>query len=187
MLSAARWYRSALAIRQSRDRPTSQEEPMSRHLLALAIATCASSAFTQQPPDFSGTWSMDVSRSDSSTHEGFVGPVTWVIRQSPRQLIVDIKRGPKSMTLTYTIYDKPPGAAASGVPSYVAYWSGETLVTETAQNIQGQTVTTKEIRRLQDAGQQMHVERTVQVEHGYTLRRGQNYSTAKDVFTKSAP
>ena len=160
---------------------------MSRHLLALAIATCASSAIAHQHPDFSGTWTMDISHSDSSTHEAFVGPVTWVVRQTPRQLSVDIKRGPKSMTLTYTIYDKPPGSAAAGVPSYIAYWNGDALVTETAQNIQGQTVTTKEIRRLENGGQQMHVERTVQVEHGYTLRRGQNYSTAKDVFTKSAP
>ena len=111
-----------------------------------------------------------------------------MIRQSPRQLIVDIKRGPKSMTLTYTIYDKPPGAARR-----LAYrptsdtGSGDALVTETAQNIQGQTVTTKETRTLQNDGQQMHVERTVQVEHGYTLRRGQNYSSAKDVFIKSVP
>ena len=163
---------------------------MSRQIpaLALAIATVlTSSAIAQQRPDFAGTWAMDVSRSDSSTHEGFVGPVTWVIRQSPRQLIVDIKRGPKAMTLTYTIYDKPPGAAAAGVPSYIGYWSGDALVTETAQNIQGQTVTTKETRTLQNDGQQMHVERTVQVEHGYTLRRGQNYSSAKDVFIKSVP
>jgi hypothetical protein len=163
---------------------------MGRQISALALAVgtlLASRTIAQQRPDFSGTWSMDVSRSDSSTHEGFVGPVTWVIRQSPRQLVVDIKRGPKSMTLTYTIYDKPPGAAAGGVPSYAGYWIGDALVTETAQNIQGQTVTTKETRTLQNDGQQMHVERTVQVEHGYTLRRGQNYSSAKDVFLKSAP
>jgi hypothetical protein len=163
---------------------------MSRQISALALAIgtlLASGTIAQQRPDFSGTWSMDVSRSDSSTHEGFVGPVTWVIRQSPRQLVVDIKRGPKSMTLTYTIYDKPLGAAAAGVPSYVGYWIGDALVTETAQNIQGQTVTTKETRTLQNDGQQMHVDRTVQVEHGYTLRRGQNYSSAKDVFLKSAP
>ena len=163
---------------------------MSRQISALALAIgtlLASGTIAQQRPDFSGTWSMDVSRSDSSTHEGFVGPDTWVIRQSLRQLVVDIKRGPKSMTLTYTIYDKPPGAAAAGVPSYAGYWIGDALVTETAQNIQGQTVTTKETRTLQSDGQQMHVERTVQVEHGYTLRRGQNYSSAKDVFIKSVP
>ena len=164
---------------------------MSRQISALVLAlgtVLVSGTSAQQRPDFAGTWTMDEARSDSSTHEGFVGPVTWVIRQSPRQLIVDIKRGPKAMTLTFTIYDKPPGgAAATGVPSYIGYWSGDTLVTETAQNIQGQTVTTKETRTLQSSGQQMHVERIVQVEHGYTLRRGQNYSTAKDVFIKGAP
>ena len=164
---------------------------MSRQIFALALAfgtLLVPATNAQQRPDFSGTWTMDEARSDSSTHEGFVGPVTWLIRQSARQLVVDIKRGPKSMTLNFTIYDKPPGGPASaGVPSYVAYWVGDTLVTETAQNIQGQTVTSKEIRTLQTGGQQMDVARTVQVEHGYTLRRGQNYSTAKDVFIKGAP
>lgn len=162
---------------------------MSRHLSALAIVTALASFTTaQERPDLSGTWTMDESRSESPTHAGFVSPVTWVIRQSPRELIVDIKRGPKTMTLTYTLYHKPPtGAAAGGVPSYVGYWNGETLITETAQNIQGQTVTTKEMRTLQQEGQLMQVERIVQVEHGYTLRGAQNYNTAKDLFTKVVP
>ena len=160
---------------------------MSRQIPALALAiVTVSSAPAQQRPDFSGTWTMDEGRSESPTHEGFVGPVTWVIRQSPRQLIVDITRGPKAMTLTYTLYDKPPGAAAGGVPSYVGYWNGDTLVTETAQNIQGQTVTTKEMRTLQPtAANARRADR--QVEHGYTLKGAQNYNTAKDVFIKGVP
>jgi hypothetical protein len=159
---------------------------MSRRLSALAIVTALASITTaQQRPDFSGTWTMDEGRSESPTHEGFVGPVTWVIRQSPQQLIVDIRRGAKTTTLTFTLYDKAPtGVTAGGVPSYVGYWNGDTLITETAQNIQGQTVTTKESRTLHPDTQQMHVERIVQVEHGYTLKGAQNYNTAKDVFIK---
>ena len=162
---------------------------MRRQLSALAlVAGTALSPIgaAQQRPDFSGTWTLDEANSDSATHQSFVGPVTWIIRQSPRQLVVEIKRGPKAMTLTFAIYDKPPGAAATGVPSYIGYWKDDALVTETAQNIRGQTVTTREIRKLQADGQQMVVERTVQVEHGYTLRRGQNYSTARDLFIKGA-
>lgn len=162
---------------------------MSRQFPALAIVMALASVGTaQQRPDFSGTWTMDEGRSESPTHEGFLSPVTWVIRQSPQQLIVDITRGPKAMTLTYTLYDKPPtGPTAGGVPSYRGYWDGDKLVTETAQNIQGQTVTTKEVRSLQREGQEMHVERIVQVEHGYTLKGAQNYNTAKDLFTKIVP
>ena len=161
---------------------------MSRHAPALAIVMALASVGTaQQRPDFSGTWAMDESRSESPTHEGFLRPVRWVIRQSPKQLIVDITRGAKVMTLTYTLYDKALAGPTAGVPSYRGYWDGEKLVTETAQNIQGQTVTTKEVRMLQREGQEMHVERMVQVEHGYTLKGAQNYNTAKDLFTKIVP
>lgn len=162
---------------------------MSRPFSALVIVIAFASVGTaQQRPDFSGTWTMDEGRSESPTHEGFLSPVKWVIRQSPKQLIVEITRGPKAMTLTYTLYEKPPtGTAAGGVPSYRGYWDGDKLVTESAQNIQGQTVTTKEVRLLQQEGQQMLVERIVQIEHGYTLKGAQNYNTAKDLFTKIVP
>ncbi len=162
---------------------------MNRLLAAIAaLATLAAAGTAQSPPDFSGTWTLDEARSESPTHEGFVGPVRWVIRQSAREMIVDITRGPRTMTLTYTLYDKPPtGIAAGGVPSYRGYWDGDRLVTETAQNIQGQTVTTREVRALALDGREMQVERIVQVEHGYTLKGAQNYNTAKDLFTKAAP
>lgn len=141
----------------------------------------------QARPDFSGTWTMDEARSESPTHEGFAGPVTWVIRQSPEELIVEVKRGPKTATFTYRIYPKAPAGPPAGVPSYRGYWEGDRLVTETATNIQGQTVTTREVRMLEPSGNEMRVERLVQVEHGYTLRGAQNYNTAKDLFRKVAP
>ena len=162
---------------------------MRRTFLSVAIAAgLAVGLAAQARPDFSGTWTMDEGRSESPTHEGFAGPVTWVIRQTPQELIVDIKRGPKTATRTYRLYDKAPaGPAAGGVPSYRGYWDGDKLVTETAQNIQGQTVITREVRALEPGGQEMRVERLVQVEHGYTLRGAQNYNTAKDLFKKVAP
>ena len=165
---------------------------MTRMLTALTVAVILTSQSTpaitsaQTPPDFSGTWALDEARSVSPTFEGFVGPVTWVIKQSPKTMIVDITRGPKQQTLTFRMYDKKPptGADPEGVPSYRAYWDGDRLVTLTAQNIQGQTVTTREVRTLQKDGSEMQVERIVEVQHGYTLREGQNYSTARDVFRR---
>ena len=130
---------------------------------------------------------MDEGRSESPTHQGFAGPVIWVIRQSPQELVVDIKRGAKAVTLAYRLYEKAPAGPPAGVPSYRGYWDGDRLVTETAQNIQGQTVTTREVRALEPGGNEMRVERLVQVEHGYTLRGAQNYNTAKDLFTRVAP
>lgn len=161
---------------------------MRRALSALAlVAGLATSLSAQARPDFSGTWTMDEGRSESPTHEGFVGPVTWMIRQSPQELVIDVTRGAKTVTLTYRLYEKAPAGAPAGVPSYRGYWDGDKLVTETAQNIQGQTVTTREIRALESGGREMRVERLIQVEHGYTLRGAQNYNTAKDLFKKVSP
>lgn len=162
---------------------------MTRMLLAIATTVALTSTGAAQiRPDHSGTWRMDEARSESAGHEGFVGPVIWTIKQTGDVMVVDMQRGPKTFTLTYKLYDKPLGGPATeGVPSYRGYWDGEKLVTLTAQNIQGQTVTTQEVRILQAEGRELLVERILTVEHGYTLKGTQNYSTAKDVFTKVSP
>ena len=160
-----------------------------RHIFPTLLIVSALSATeaAQSKPDLTGTWTLDEARSESPTHDGYAGPVTWVIRHTPQTLDVDITRGPKALKVTYKLYEKPPtNPVAEGIPSYRGYWDGDKLVTETTQNIQGQTVTTKEVRTLQAGGQEMTVERLVQVEHGYTLKGAQNYNTAKDVFRKVA-
>jgi hypothetical protein len=181
--------RSGTAGRFGSTRRSLLEAPMIRLILALAAVLATTlSATAQGRPDHSGTWTMDEARSESPTHEGFAGPVVWVITQTPQELAVEIKRGPKAVTLTYKLYDKQPTSPSTeGVPSFRGYWDGDRLVTETAQNIQGQTVTTKETRTLQAGGRELVVERLIIVEHGYTLKGTQNYNTAKDVFTRVNP
>jgi len=161
---------------------------MTRLFLSLAVVLAISSGgAAQSRPDYSGKWTMDEARSESPTHEGFTGPVVWTIKQSADVLLVDIQRGPKTVSMVYKVVNKPAGGlSVDGVPSYRAYWEGDRLVTETAQNIQGQTVTTKEFRTLQPNGEMM-VERLVTVEHGYTLKGAQNYGTAKDIFKRANP
>ena len=153
--------------------------------LTATLLMLTSADIMQTQPDFSGTWTMDETRSVSATQDEFVGPVAWRISQTPEQMTVEITQGPKSFTLSFKMYDKPPTtAAAEKIPSYRGYWDGDRLVTETALNIQGQTVTTKEVRTLQVGGREMLVERLVTVEHGYTFRGAKNYNTAKDVFVR---
>lgn len=157
------------------------------HGLATVLLLSLGAA-AQTRPDFSGTWTLDETRSVSPTHDSFVGPVVWVVKQSPKELVVTISRGPKTFTLTYVLYDKPPvGSGSENAPAYRAYWEDNRLVTETAQNIQGQTVTTREVRSLEPGGREMIVERLVRVEHGYTLRGAQSYNTAKDIFVRTSP
>ena len=63
------------------------------------------------------------------------------------------------------------------------HWEGSTLVTETIRDVKGQTVTIKESRSLNAAGE-MLVETILVVQHGYSLKGTPNYGAAKDVFTR---
>lgn len=158
---------------------------MTRLLLAIGIAlTLAPSGAAQSRPDFSGTWRMDEERSISPTYQGFVGPVVWVIAQSADTMSVEMRRGERTFTITFALADKPPAGPAPKPPTYRGHWDGETLVTESVQDIGGQTVVTREVRSLQNAGREMIVERIVQVEHGYTVRGARSYGSGRDTFVR---
>ena len=155
-------------------------------LVALALPLAASA---QASPDFSGTWTMDLTRSESATYPEFVGPVTVVITQTPSEVRIETRRGAPATTTTntYEIRDAAP-ATTSGVGSgrSMAYWDGATLVTEGVAVVQGKTVQTRERRTLDAATNEMRVESILIVEHGYSLRGTPNYGKADDVFTKVA-
>src|SRR4029450_5973854 len=110
---------------------------MTRLLLAIGIVlTLRTTAGPQPRPDFSGTWKLDEERSISPTYAGFVGPVVWVIAQSPDTMTVEIRRGGRAYTIAFPLADKPFTAPASKPPSYRGYWDGESLVTESTQDIE---------------------------------------------------
>ena len=158
---------------------------MTTWLSAFLIAAALTTNLEAQPrPDFTGTWTMDEKRSGSPTVPPFVGPVVWIIRQNDKEMVVDMKRADKTQTITYSLSDKAP--ATKPAPAlHRGYFDEDQLVTETIQTIQGQTVTTREVRRLANDGREMSVERIVEVEHGYTFKGAQNFSTVKDIFTKA--
>jgi hypothetical protein len=165
----------------------------------IAVALCAAAvalsfaAHAQPKPDFSGTWAMDVQRSVSPTYPELGGPVTLVIRQSETDLTIETRRGGRSATVIYTS-SSPAGARLAGAPSPGPsapasrwYWDGERLVTETvrlASDSAEGTYRTKEVRTLASSGQEMIVETTLVVEHGYTLRGTRNHETGKDIYRK---
>jgi hypothetical protein len=158
---------------------------MTRITLALVFALgVGGSTAAQTRPDFTGTWRLDEERSISPTYNGFVGPVVLVITQTPALLNVEVRRGPRTFTLSFTLSDKAPAGPAPRAPSYRGYWKGETLVTETIQDIEGQTVVTREERSLGTGGNEMLIERLVEVEHGYTQRGARNYSSGRDTFVR---
>jgi hypothetical protein len=135
---------------------------------------------------------MDEKRSGSSTHEAFVGPVQWQIKQSPDGVLVERSRGTAVTPLSYTWATNRSGDRSSGIvaptadaPGHRAFLDGERLVLETHQDVQGKTVTTKEVLMLSGAGRELVVERVIEVEHGYTLKGAKNFSAVKDVFVRT--
>ena len=155
---------------------------MIRPLLAVLMTTLAlsSTANAQGQPDFSGTWKLDPSRSQSAVQNEPVLAMTETIAQSPTTITVEINRPDGRVVHTYML-----GAADRVLSPGVGrgHWDGATLVTEAVGDVNGQTVTTKVVRQLNDAGE-MLVDTTLVVQHGYSLRGTANYGSGRDVFTR---
>lgn len=152
---------------------------------ALAVVLFAQ-AMTAAKPDFSGSWTMDRERSESAMQEKPIGLVTVAVTQTGTTLSIQTTRDGKPEVSTYTIEELPNGPGVMGAGTRRAYWDGLRLVTEGAGNVQGQTVSVREARMLNTARTEMTVETTVTVQHGYTFRGARNYSTAKDIYTRTA-
>jgi hypothetical protein len=155
-------------------------------ILMLPVATHA-----QRTADFSGTWAMDLSKSESSQQGTAVKPVTFVITQAPTQVRIETMRGERTENVLYPLGRTSRGttgtSGTSGTGHPEAYWEGDKLVTETQRQVNGYTVTVKEARTLGPTGTEMTVETTVIVQHGYSMPGAKNYGTSKDVFIRTTP
>jgi len=155
-------------------------------LIAILFLPAASHA--QRTIDFSGTWTMDLARSESSQQGASVKPVTFVITQLPAQVRIETTRGERLENVLYPLgRTRAASAVAPGAAHPEAYWEGDKLVTETQRPVNGYTVTVKESRTLDPTGREMTVETTVIVQHGYSMPGAKNYGTSKDVFTRAVP
>jgi hypothetical protein len=144
-------------------------------VFAIALAARA-----QPHPDFSGVWSMDLSRSESAMQSDPIGPTTVAIEQTSAELKMTTTRDGKSTTVVYRL-DGAPGQIPGGTAT--SHWSGSSLLTEIVRTIQGQTVTVNETRRLNAAGDELLVDSVLVVQHGYTVKGVRNYGAGRDVFT----
>ena len=168
-----------------------------KHLPPAALLTMLFlplAAHAQRTADFSGTWAMDLSKSESSQQGAAVKPVTFVITHMPTQVRIETVRGERTENVLYPLRGTvrgttgaSGGSGASGTAHPEAYWEGDNLVTETQRQVNGYTVTVKEARTLGPTGTEMTVETTVIVQHGYSMPGAKNYGTSKDVFTKTTP
>jgi hypothetical protein len=59
----------------------------------IALLFLPATTYSQRTIDFSGSWTMDLTRSESSQQGDAVKPVTFVITQMPTQVRIETTRG----------------------------------------------------------------------------------------------
>jgi hypothetical protein len=190
---------------------------MKNFLLAASVfSLLLPSTFTAQTrPDFSGTWRMDASRSESAMQAEPIKSMTVVIRQTPTDITFETTTDHGTTTETYSLNPKigglpqkteiaekaPSGSNKTGSAATTgsatdksgsgsektARWQGDVLVTDVIRDVRGQSVTAQQSRRLAASGNEMIVESIVEVQHGYTLSGAKNYGAGKDVFVRVRP
>ena len=151
--------------------------------LAIVVVLAAVPA-AQSKPDFSGTWTIDLERSESPHQGPSFEPVTFVITQSAAEVVIETRRRTATSERRYPIGSAEPTAQPTGAGAMRAYWNGATLVTEGTRVVQGQTVSVRESRALDATGTQMTLDTLLVVQHGYTFKGAQNYGATKDVYRK---
>ncbi len=155
---------------------------------ALAAIVLLSIALLAQPtPDFSGSWTLDPTRSQSAQQGEPFKAVTCAITQSVGQVRIETTRGNERENVLYALTKSRASSNPGASGQSEAYWDGDQLITVTQRTVSGQTVTVKESRTLSPTGADMTVETTVIVQHGYSMPGAKNYGTSRDVFIRTRP
>lgn len=158
--------------------------------LACVVALGSVGVPAQVRPDFSGTWTMDLARSEAAAQGTPIGPVTVSIKQGADELHIDTTRNGRTESVRYL-----PAALKATAPGELIgsfRWDGARLVTRLVTDINKQAITVEEARTLDAAGREMTVEVMLVVEHGYqsggtgVLRSQNSPNTSKgvNVFVK---
>ena len=144
----------------------------------------------QTGADFSGTWKMDLSRSDAAAQGTPIGSVTMVIRQGADEVQIDTTQNGMTQTVTYLPEGTKQTVAEDTAGTF--RWDGPQLVTNLVTHINKQAVTVAEARRLNAAGTEMTVAVTLVVQHGYSgstiapgAKNPPNTATGTNVFLKA--
>jgi hypothetical protein len=157
----------------------------------LCLASLSSLGLTaQSSPDFSGTWTMDLTRSEAAAQGEPVGPVTVVIRQTPDEVQIETTQNGTAHAVRYLPERMKPVGAED--PTGTFRWEGAQLITNLVAHVNQQAVTVSESRSLNPAGTEMTVGVTLVVQHGYQVgattlgpHTAANTSTGTNVFVKA--
>jgi hypothetical protein len=151
---------------------------------SLTLTLFLTPAAAQTRPDFSGNWRLDPNRSDSATYPELSRPVTLVITQTPTEVRLETRTAKATSTETAYFRDDPAVPAADGAR---ARWRSDVLVVDAVRDIRGQSVTVQLTMSMNANKNELTVESTVNVQHGYTVSGAKVYGAGKDVFVRVAP
>jgi hypothetical protein len=153
---------------------------MSPVVASLTLALSLLQSTPASRPDFSGSWAMDASRSQSSES------TTLKIKQSATEITIETQSGGKTSTRTFAFEaSKHPASETISTGHAHASWDGSILVNEDVGTISGQTVSYRQLRYLNAPGTEMTVETMTIVQHGYSMQGGKTHKTTKDVFVRA--
>ena len=151
---------------------------------AALLAFATAPALAQAKPDFSGSWKLNVEKSDpmgggggGGGGGGMMRDAVTTITQTATELTVVTKFGENSRTATYKLDGSEsvnPGMRGGETKSK-AKWDGATLVLEHVRNMSGPNgdmqMTSKEVRSLSADGKTMTVVTTSQGPNGEMTRK----------------
>jgi hypothetical protein len=162
-------------------------------VVAIAALLFPVAAGAQNRADFSGTWQMDTSRSQSAQAGHGASPVqaaTVVINQTPDNLVVETIRDGNRLVTRFPAGTNPErpvgtsGRAGAGVGTIMA-WEHSELTTSTPIQINGMAVQTIEKRALSADGREMTVMTSISVEHGYSGKGINRSAPLTDVYVRA--
>ena len=152
-----------------------------RSSVIAMVLLVGSGAVAQTRPDFSGTWRLDPSRSESALQGESIGPVTVHVTQTANEIVIETVT-PRSRSVESYSLSGRESQLANGAGR--ARWFGELLVVDTVRDVRGVSVTTQQTRRVTADGSEMHVDNILEVQHGYTLAKTRNYGAGRDVYVR---
>ncbi|HYZ84887.1 MAG TPA: hypothetical protein VE621_10805 [Bryobacteraceae bacterium] len=152
----------------------------------IAALLTAPTGTSQSRPDFSGTWELDADdKAATETQPHF----TLVIAQNSDEIRVETRnrRENSSEVLVYKLDGSeytvhvPPG----GPITTKCYWDGSKLVMETRRPVRGVAVKTLHTFALNSTGEELLVDKTLMVQHGYRSLNPRNTGTGKEVYIRA--
>lgn len=147
----------------------------------VVLLASAASIHAQSRPDFSGTWRLDHSRSESAMQGEPIGTVTLHITQTANEIRIETVT-PRTHTVETFNLNGRDVQLSNGAGR--ARWFGDMLVVDTVRDVRGVSVTTQQSRRVTADRSEMHVDNILEVQHGYTLAKTRNYGAGKDVYIR---